>query len=57
MYVLSSKLKNLKQKLKNWNMEFFGNIHSAVSESEKGLKDVQDQIQIQGHNDSLMQDD
>jgi len=49
MYVLSSKLKNLKVKLKRWNKDVFGNIHSAVIEAENMLKEVQDQIQLQGH--------
>lgn len=57
MYVLSSKLKNLKEKLKIWNKDVFGNIHNAVTEAENMLHEVQDQIKIQGHNDCLMQEE
>lgn len=56
MYVLSSKLKNLKEKLKIWNKDVFGNIYNAVTEAENMLHEVQDQIKIQGHNDCLMQE-
>lgn len=50
LFVLSSKLKILKDKLKIWNKEVFGNIHSYVNEAEKKLEKVQEQIQQQGHN-------
>lgn len=35
----------------------FGSIHNEVTEAENMLHEVQDQIQIQGHNDCLMQEE
>ena len=57
MYVLTNKLKALKNKLKIWNKDVFGNIHSYVTEAEQGLQDIQHQIHLNGHNDVLMQDE
>lgn len=57
MYILSSKLKMLKDKLKVWNKEVFGNIHLQVAEAEKNLNDIQDQINISGNNDTLMNEE
>jgi len=34
MYILSTKLKLLKNKLKLWNKEVFGNVHVLVSDAE-----------------------
>jgi len=54
MHILCSKLKALKIKLKMWNKEIFGDIHSQVNEAEKKLENLQDQIHLAGHSDELM---
>jgi len=54
MFVLHSNLKLLKMKLKQWNKDVFGNIHSNVEQDENKLADIQNQINIHGHNDNLM---
>ncbi|MCH80179.1 ribonuclease H protein [Trifolium medium] len=54
MDVLNQKLKLLKSKLKLWNKESFGNIHEAVTSAEHYLHDIQAQIQLLGHSDSLL---
>jgi hypothetical protein len=54
MYVLNTKLKRLKDKLKIWNKEIFGNVHSQVIDVEKNLQCIQSQIQIDGHTDYLL---
>ncbi|MCH81555.1 hypothetical protein A2U01_0002345, partial [Trifolium medium] len=38
MFILSKKLKILKDKLKTWNKECFGNVHSLVSSAELKLQ-------------------
>jgi ribonuclease HI len=53
MFVLCSKLKLLKEKLKVWNREVFGNVHSSVKEAEDTLRSIQCQLQSQGHSDAL----
>jgi hypothetical protein len=55
MYILNSKLKKLKDKLKVWNREVFGNVHQYVKEAEQHLQNIQNQIQSSGHTDQLMQ--
>jgi len=57
MHILSTKLKLLKDKLKVWNKEIFGNIHLQVSDAEKLLSDIQAQIHTLGHTDTLMNDE
>lgn len=57
IYILSSKVKALKEKLKIWNKEVFGNIHCFVKEAEDKLKAVQDLIHLHGHSDVLMQEE
>lgn len=46
MFVLSEKLKFLKNNLKIWNKETFGNVHRLVSDAEGELNLVQDKIQF-----------
>ncbi|KAK2374968.1 hypothetical protein QL285_075894 [Trifolium repens] len=53
MFILSSKLKLLKNALKIWNKDIFGDVHIFVSNSEENLRVIQDQIQINGPTDSL----
>jgi hypothetical protein len=57
MFVLSKKLKLLKEKLKIWNKECFGNVHDYVVSAEQHLQLIQDQIQINGATDDLLNDE
>jgi hypothetical protein len=54
MFILNSKLKRLKVKLKLWNKEVFGNVHAAVKDVEHVLQNIQHQIHLTGHSDQLM---
>ena len=56
MFVLSQKLKILKQKLKIWNKTIFGNVHNLVKEADKKLSIVQSNIDLLGISDSLMEE-
>lgn len=49
MFILSSKLRNLKNKLKICDREVFGNVHQSVENADKSLSDLQHQIQLNGH--------
>ncbi|MCH85398.1 RNA-directed DNA polymerase (Reverse transcriptase), partial [Trifolium medium] len=53
MFILTSKLKLLKDHLKTWNKQVFGNVHSFVKEAEEELSNIQNQIQSNGINDAL----
>lgn len=53
MYILSTKLKRLKEKLKDWNKEIFGNIHQQVVAAVKRLHDIQEEIHESGFKDQL----
>lgn len=57
MSILSSKLKSLKNKLKVWNRDVFGNVNNNVEEAEKKLSNIQSQIQLIGHSDHLMDEE
>jgi hypothetical protein len=57
MFILSKKLKLLKEKLKTWNKDCFGNVHTLVTSAEQRLQLVQDQIQQNGHSDTLLQEE
>ncbi|GAU35943.1 hypothetical protein TSUD_394910 [Trifolium subterraneum] len=54
MFILSHKLKLLKDKLKIWNKESFGNVHDHVNTAAQNLQHIQDQIQQNGHSDALL---
>jgi hypothetical protein len=54
MYILLSKLKLLKQKLKDWNHNVFGNVHAIVKTAENNLAAIQDVIDDQGLTDNLL---
>lgn len=54
MFILTKKLKILKDKLKIWNKEVFGNVHDYVKQSELNLSLIQDQIHSDGPSDSLL---
>jgi hypothetical protein len=57
MFILSKKLKFLKDRLKNWNKDCFGNVHSLVNTAEMKLQQIQDQIQLNGHTDNLLHEE
>jgi hypothetical protein len=40
MYILTRKLKLLKEKLKSWNKETFGNVHDYVTTAETKLQQI-----------------
>jgi len=54
MFVLNQKLKNLKDALKVWNKNTFGNVHSQVDNAYKVLDEIQMKIDTLGNSDSLM---
>jgi len=55
MYILTIKLKLLKEKLKPWNKNVIDNVHVQVTKVEEKLKSIQNQINIiGGHFESRM---
>lgn len=44
MFILSAKLKTLKERLKTWNRNTFGNVQNYVSIAERTLKEIQSEI-------------
>jgi hypothetical protein len=54
MYVLSRKLKLLKEKLKLWNKDCFRNVHAAVTTAEQKLQEIQADIQLNGLSDDIL---
>jgi hypothetical protein len=54
MYILTQKLKMLKEKLKVWNKTCFGNVHDNVTSPEAKLHQIQQDIQNHGHTDALL---
>lgn len=57
MFVLSKKLKVLKEKLKIWNKTCFGDVHKLVRDTEQKVQLIQDQIQTNGHTDTLLEEE
>jgi hypothetical protein len=57
MFVLTKKLKILKDKLKVWNKSCFGNVDVSVTAAEYNLQHIQVQIQQLGPSDSLLNDE
>lgn len=53
MFILSPKLKALKLKLKDWNVNVFGNVHARVNAAIQNLNLIQEQIDRNGFSDSL----
>ncbi|CAK8576871.1 unnamed protein product [Lathyrus sativus] len=51
MFVLAAKLKFLKEKLKVWNKECFGNVQDNVKMAELALENIQHHIDTDGHTD------
>jgi hypothetical protein len=54
MFILSKKLKLLKEKMKVWNKECFGNVNEVVSSADQNLHLIQSQIQTSGPTDALL---
>ncbi|WJX18847.1 hypothetical protein P8452_08606 [Trifolium repens] len=54
MFVLSRKLKLLKENLKTWNKNCFGNVHEFVTSAEQNLHLIQEQIQTIGPSEDLL---
>lgn len=52
MYVPDRKLKLLKNRLKDWNKNCFGDVQLKVSLAEQNLKAVQEDISVNGYTDS-----
>jgi len=57
MFILTKKLKILKERLKSWNKECFGNVHDFVNTAEQNLQHIQDQIHHNGHTDILAEEE
>jgi hypothetical protein len=57
MFILSKKLKLVKEKFKVWNKSSFGNVHELVSSAEQNLNHIQNQIQANGPLDELLDDE
>ncbi|KAK9279089.1 hypothetical protein L1049_012764 [Liquidambar formosana] len=55
MFILQGKLKLLKQRLKVWNKEVFGNIDDRVKSLQTSLYEVQQEIDCLGSNDGLLE--
>jgi len=53
MFILSHKLKLLKEKFKVWNKEVFGNVHNLVQNAEVKLNVIQLAIDTHGQSDFL----
>ncbi|CAI8586622.1 unnamed protein product [Vicia faba] len=53
MFVLSEKLRLLKNNLKSWNKNTFGNSHHLVDEEVEKLTYVQGKIQVDGYTEAL----
>jgi hypothetical protein len=53
MFTLCSKLKRLKEHLRVWNSQVFGNVHSFVKDAEENLSRIQSQIHSNGYTDML----
>jgi exonuclease III len=54
MFVLSKKLKILKDTLKVWNKDVFGNVHDHLKLAEDKVNSIQADINSNGHSDRLM---
>ncbi|WJX17562.1 hypothetical protein P8452_07464 [Trifolium repens] len=57
MFILSKKLKLLKEKLKMWNKVCFGNVNESVTAAEQKLHLIQNQIQTIGPTDALLSEE
>ncbi|KAK2416761.1 hypothetical protein QL285_039128 [Trifolium repens] len=57
MFILTRKLKILKEQLKSWNKDVFGNVHSYVKVAEDDLAQIQNQIQLNGYSSSVRENE
>jgi hypothetical protein len=57
MFILTQKLKNVKNILKSWNKNNFGDVNVAVTSAEQHLQRIQSDIQILGPTDALLADE
>jgi hypothetical protein len=57
MFILTRKLKILKEQLKSWNKDVFGNVHSYVKVAEDDLALIQNQIQLNGYSSSVRENE
>jgi hypothetical protein len=57
MFVLSKKLKLLKESLKTWNKDCFGNMHACVTSAEQNPNSIQDHLQTNGPSDELLNEE
>ncbi|XP_019434814.1 PREDICTED: uncharacterized protein LOC109341364 [Lupinus angustifolius] len=55
MFILSQKLRNLKKELKDWNHNVFGNIHQRVNSAKANVDVIQNCINDQGPDISLLE--
>jgi hypothetical protein len=55
MFILSQKLKILKQKLRVWNKTVFGNVQNMVKVAEQNIAHLQSVMDANGITDSLME--
>jgi hypothetical protein len=53
MYILKTKLKNLKPILKDWNKNVFGDVHTKVAKAVAQVDAIQQVINDSGYTDSL----
>ncbi|XP_059075341.1 uncharacterized protein LOC131875276 [Cryptomeria japonica] len=51
MYRVAKKLRNVKDNIKKWNKEVFGDLFAAKTKTQLELKEMQDKIQISGYNE------
>ncbi|GAU16832.1 hypothetical protein TSUD_367790 [Trifolium subterraneum] len=54
MYVLSEKLKILKNNLKTWNKNIFGNVHENVKRQRIKVDEIQRLLDLNGPSDALL---
>jgi len=57
MYILNTKLKNLKTTLKVFNKEVFGDVHASVKTVEDKLNQIQSDINLHGPNDTRLNEE
>ncbi|XP_057846007.1 uncharacterized protein LOC131055558 [Cryptomeria japonica] len=51
MYRMAKKLRNVKDNIKKWNKEVFGDLFAAKTKTQLELKEMQDKIQTSGYNE------
>ncbi|GAU17760.1 hypothetical protein TSUD_171480 [Trifolium subterraneum] len=57
MFILTKKLKLVKEQLKSWNKNCFGNVHDYVNSAEKHLQHIQQQLQANGQSEALLEEE